>query len=441
MKKSTFTKKFTVAQLIPMTEKYGIELDEDAPVPSKTQLVDMIFPQFEFYGPDGKPDVEVEVPEKKVVKTPKTAEVVKEVKGDNTLEKLVAADKKAKADAEAEEAESVPESAEEAIINRDPDVAAEMEEINKNAEKEVIPAIIESSTEFSELDASDVMKRIFSAGLLYKIDAKTWWGKSSKSRKTEIEKIDSGRKVASVVKTLINPKHLGMVKAIRGTGERALKKHSFPFLGIRGVYFVPKTYISELEDSLRSVKTDHDNEIIDFVKQFPKYQKEWAVQMGDLYDESLYPNKDALRNSFKFSWTKFRIDVPNDMLTADEYQEELEKQKSNLVEFVDETISSLAAKFYELMTKLKDRVDTGDDVSMKQIISIKSFLDSFVNMNISKNSDLEVMAEEMRTVFDSVDKTVVGNKKTLKKMSEIAEEIVNKVETSSDERISRAVDY
>jgi len=201
------------------------------------------------------------------------------------------------------------------------------------------PAGANTNTDALELDRA--LEIVLKEGILYRIDSHCWWGKTSRTPDGEIE---APKEVMTGVKTLIDPKHLGGFRQWKGIGERIVKKVGFPFLGLRGVYYVPKAFIKMAEAKLTECQAKAVEEADEFCNNFEFYKQEWKTTVIDLCAEKgidetdaleylkdeYYPNPAELRNRFVFRWTKFAITVPDSdmgILTDDQYQDEVRKQK------------------------------------------------------------------------------------------------------------------
>lgn len=290
----------------------------------------------------------------------------------------------------------------------------------------------------------DPIKLAFEQGILFRIDSRCWWGRSSKVRADELN-VDP--EIIKGIKVLVDPNKLAPLRSFKSYGERVIKKYGYPFLGLRGVYFVPKAFIQANDDELKKTQVEYDKICDEFVENFDSYRVEWQEKSREHYDEALYPNKVDLRARFCFNWTKFIVDLPDkntSILSEAAYKEEYEKQKVRMREFLDDTLTFLARKFISIIANLETRLKSGDKIKPKTLESLRTFVETFEAMNVTGNAKL-------RQLVERADKALgVTGAKEFNSDEKLRKQMVTKVETlvknfgetaAKDERFKRALEF
>lgn len=296
-------------------------------------------------------------------------------------------------------------------------------------------------TPVPEKDPIDI---VFKEGILFRIDAHCWWGKSTRVDESEIK---APKEIMKGIKTLIEESKLSAMQSLRSYGERIVKSRAYPFLGLRGVYYVPKAFIKNVEKELREVQSTFYKRVEKFIENYPKYKEAWKEKAKQYYDEKLYPTESSLRNKFKFDWTKFIITLPDSnmmVLNDEQIEEEMKKQRENMKRFMDESLTVLASKFVKLLTNLNTRLVNGEVMRQKSIKSIQTFIETFDAWNFTSNKELKKMVSEARSIMKNVNaKGLNKDEKLSKRIERETKKVLQSFESSAktDERFLRALDF
>ncbi|MHC4643991.1 MAG: DUF3150 domain-containing protein [Planctomycetota bacterium] len=312
---------------------------------------------------------------------------------------------------------------------------------------------VDTSDADAELDRA--LEIVLKEGILYRIDSHCWWGKTSRVPE---EAINVPKELMSGVQTLIDPKHLGPFRSWKGIGERIVKKLGYQFLGLRGVYFVPKAFIQTAEEKLVECQEFAGKEKKIFADNFDQYKVEWKEEVNRLCKEhgvdpklamlylaeENYPSKAQLDGKFVFKWTKFAITVPDSnmgILTDKQYAEEVRKQKLQALEFLENCVAELAAKFYEIISKINSKLEAGENIKPKTLQSLNNFTEIFDKMNITNNSALAGYVDEARKLFKGVSVTDFKEEKFADKLNDQLTSVVTRFEEESDQKLLRDIEF
>jgi hypothetical protein len=243
---------------------------------------------------------------------------------------------------------------------------------------------------FGDMDSTKV---VLEEGILYKVDSHCWWGKSSRVPKEMLG--NAPKRILKGVQTLIDDTHIAPLNSYRQKGERVVIKNGFPFTGFRGVYFVPKALIEKTEKGLTNCQRDFNEMRSEFMSNFKVYKKEWAQTCKEnnvpIPPDEWYPSEYEIKNKFKFEWNVFSFQLPNPklgILTEDQYKTQVENHRKKMDQFLSSVLTTLALKFEDIVVKLNKRLEDGETIKPKTLSSLKSFVETFDSMNITKNEEL-----------------------------------------------------
>jgi len=306
-----------------------------------------------------------------------------------------------------------------------------------------------------EAELDNALRVVLKEGILYRIDSHCWWGKTSRVPEDEI---DIPKQLMGGVKTLIDPKHLGPFRQWKGIGERIVKKCGYSFLGLRGVYFVPKGFIGLAEEKLLECQKMAAVEKDNFKENFELYKQEWKAYVIDMcvehgidvdiatkyLEDSYYPSVSQLDGKFVFQWTKFAVTVPDSdmgILTDKQYQEEVRKQKVQAREFLNNCVAELAKRFYEIISNIKAKLDAGDVIKPKTLQSLESFTEVFDKMNITNNQELAGYVGQAQKLFSGVSVADFKEDKFTDKLKTKLTGVVDKFAEAADQKLLRDIEF
>jgi hypothetical protein len=323
----------------------------------------------------------------------------------------------------------------------------------KASKAQIIEVLKEREISTAGIDEKDAIDIVLKNGIMYRLDTHVWWGKSTRMKDDEIE-AKGGRAVSKNIlagmKTLVDPEGLAYFRSAIGYSKRWLERWGFPFLNLRGVFWVPKAFIPATEKRLRKWKATFDETADEYVLDYPAEIERWKEKLAeegieDLHNPDVYPTPEDLRSRLQFNWTKFAISLPPSeagVLTDKEYKEALERHKREAKEFLDSTVTVIAQKFAKMVSTLQKSMASGKGVKQKTLDNMREFVATFDVMNITKNDDLERLVRRAGELLGDV------GKDDLKASDELKEEIgkgIDNIVTDfskvKDERITRALEF
>ncbi len=319
----------------------------------------------------------------------------------------------------------------------------------KSSKKKKVSAVkkdIDFDTLFGDTDPLQV---VFNEGILVKVDSHCWWGKSSRVPKSMLN--DAPKEILKGVQTLIDKERIAPMNSLRQRGERVVVKNGFSFIGLRGVYFVPKARVGDVESGLVEVKDEFEAEKEIFLDNLNLYKREWAKvckkEGVKPPPDEWYPDKYEMRSKFKFDWLMFPFSPPskeNGVLSERQYSAEIVKQKRKMAEFLQVSLSTLAVEFEEIITKLNKRLADGETIRPKTLSSLRGFVETFSQMNVTGNADLASMVARMDKILGSKSaKDINKSDKVRDTMATKVSGLVKKVTglIDSDDKFTRSLDF
>ena len=309
--------------------------------------------------------------------------------------------------------------------------------------------------ELDDEDKADALEIILKSGCLYRINSRCWSGVTSRVPE---EQIKAPKEILKGLKNLIEQDRLQPFRFWKTAGERELKKYGYNFLGLRGVYFIPKGFIPFVERKLKTCQEKAMEAKADFLANFEQYKSEWRDKVIEIckakdisieealnyLDDNLYPSETDIAGRFQFNHRKFFISVPNPamgILTDDEYREEVAKQKEEAAEFLDNCIASLAQKFYKIISKIQEKIKKGETVRPNTIQALTDYTEVFDKMNITNNSDLAGYVEQAQKIFGGAESGDFKQDDFRNKIEAGLDEIVTDFKTKSDKKLLRSIDF
>ncbi|MCK4776850.1 MAG: hypothetical protein KAS39_00635 [Actinomycetia bacterium] len=336
-----------------------------------------------------------------------------------------------------------------------------LEEINKadsgvqESDSVIGITVTDKAAEIDEADKEDALEIVLKAGVLYRINSNCW---SAITSRVPEEQVKAPKEILSGLKTIINTDRLGPFRFWKTAGERELKKFGYNFLGLRGVYFIPKAFIPVIERKLKLCTEKALEAKADFIANYEVYKDEWRDTVIDIcekkditieqalayLDDELYPSAENLEGRFRFSYRKFFISVPDPsmgILDDKEYQEEVKKQKEEAAEFLDNCLAGLAKKFYDIISKIQDKIKKGESVRPNTLQALSDYTTIFDQMNITNNQELAGFVIQAKKIFSGVEAKDFKEDDFRKQIEAGLTEIVTNFKTKSDQKVLRDIDF
>jgi len=249
------------------------------------------------------------------------------------------------------------------------------------------------------------MQDIFNQGVLINMSISVWGGRIRlPSRLLDLKDVDP--KFINASKALIEKDYLKPITDIRTDATIYLYNKSLPF-PIRGINFVPKGIIQEIDTRLKEFRKEFNDRSEGFIQQFEEIREQAREHLGRYFDEGDYPQNIGMK--FGFFWRFFIMDSPNgkSLITPEMIAEEQEKFIQTIAIFKSMAIDSLRIRFAELVDHLVERLSQGIDGKKKifrdsAIENFAPFLEDFEKLNINNDQELAQLVEQCRDILTGI---------------------------------------
>lgn len=245
-------------------------------------------------------------------------------------------------------------------------------------------------------------KDLFQRACLIQISSSVWMG----SRMLEqglMEKIGESQWLKGR-KFLVNPELLGPVKTAVHQARNTVQKHTLPF-PITSLYLIPKESLGIVDEALEGFKERFWGRVNDFVDQYDLAREEAQGVLGNLFNETDYPQDIAAK--FKFEWRFMTLDLPkkSKVLTPEIYNREKEKFEAMMEETRQMATEALATELGEIVQNLTDRLNGNGKargINSAMLNKMRDFLDAFDRKNLFDDEKLNEVVAQAHSVVDGI---------------------------------------
>ena len=247
-------------------------------------------------------------------------------------------------------------------------------------------------------------KELFQKACLIQISSSIWMG-SRMLEQGHMEKIGQSEWLKGR-KFLVNPELLGPIKTASHQARNTVQKHTLPF-PITSLYLIPKESLGIVDEALEGFKERFWGRVNDFVDQYDLAREEAQTVLGDLFNETDYPEDIATK--FKFDWRFLTLDIPtkSKILTPAIYNREKEKFEAMMEETRQMATEALATELGEIVQNLTDRLNgngngKGRSINSAMLNKIRDFFDAFETKNLFDNEKLNELVAQAHAVVDGI---------------------------------------
>ena len=245
-------------------------------------------------------------------------------------------------------------------------------------------------------------KDLFQKACLIQISSSIWMG----SRMLEqglMEKIGQSEWLKGR-KFLVNPELLGPVKTSVHQARNTVQKHTLPF-PITSLYLIPKESLGIVDEALEGFRERFWIKVNDFVDQYDLAREEARTVLGDLFNETDYP--EEISTKFKFEWRFLTLDLPtkSKILTPEIYKREKEKFEAMMEETRQMATEALATELGEIVQNLAERLNDngkGKSINSAMLNRIRDFFDAFETKNLFDDEKLNEVVAQAHSVVDGI---------------------------------------
>jgi len=226
-------------------------------------------------------------------------------------------------------------------------------------------------------------------------------GNSRKVSNSVLE-TDADKSFLRVQKSLLESPELDAIKKSDGQMRTYLYNKALPY--DMGIYLLPKVLVDDVQDRLIAYQDERAELVTAFVNAYPVLCAQASQSLGSLYKSSEYPDANSVIAKFSFDWQYISFSVPECLKDSGIYSVEMEKQKAKIEEAASEITALMRETMLELVDHLKTALEPNADGKPKRLFAsavtnIQDFLDTFKARNITNDSELDAMCDEIKKVI------------------------------------------
>lgn len=231
------------------------------------------------------------------------------------------------------------------------------------------------------------------------------WGNRKKADTKKIE-TNAEKSFLSLSKKLIESNEYQSIKNFQNEVYNWINKNAVPSFFLRGSYLFNMAMVEEVETYLKAQSDILKEKIKPLLAEYEQKIAEAEEKLGDQFNLSDYPNLDALRSSFSFSWKWTIFDIPEG-LPEKIFQEEKLKAENMWRESAEQISLCLRQAFVELIKHANSMLEPNADGKTKgfknsSFDNIDEFIATFKNRNIVDDKELENLVEQARKVLTNI---------------------------------------
>lgn len=199
-------------------------------------------------------------------------------------------------------------------------------------------------------------------------------------------------------------------------------KMSLPFYD-SGIRLVPTTMYFEYVDKMSAAETKFWELVEEFLRVYMQKRQSVRYEMGDLYDDRLYPPVDEIRRRFAFKYNfspvpeagDFRVDI------AEEQKRQLTEQYSSFYQTqIDRAMGHIFNELGDSLKVLSTQLDfSNSDAKKKKIYdsrfdNVHRLIRMMESCNVNGDPNMEMVCKRLRQTFDDVNPESLRKNETLR---------------------------
>ena len=241
----------------------------------------------------------------------------------------------------------------------------------------------------------------------------------------------ASRNAGMWVKYLVNPDNLLSVTSYAQKARLEHYKLSLPWED-EGWRILPVKMYTKYQDKMIKCKDRFNMEVEKFVTEWPECVEEAKIALKDMFNIQDYPSTDQIRSKFDFrilflplpSKEDFRISL------SQEEMEERKKDVDNLIKVAEETaMKDLWSRLSSPIKNMVDKLSDSDSIFRNSLIeNLREVLDLVPNLNISDNTELDLIIKECKDKLTIYSPEVLRENSRIRKTVALqAEELLNRM--------------
>ena len=253
----------------------------------------------------------------------------------------------------------------------------------------------------------------------------------------EAEKLD--KDLIRVSKQLFDSPTLSEIRSFDGHTREWIRGKCLPFK--RGTHFLPISLLRPVEQELRKRRAQRQQTVDKFLGEYPELCRDAAKRLTKkFFNIADYPAVEDVAACFRMTWQYIHFGVPESLAQVDpEMYETARRQASaQLRQAAADIENMMRTEALTLVQKLGDALKVGEDGRKKRLhdsafTNLAEFLSFFDHRNVTRDTELKAVVEELRTKLGRTGVEQVRNADGLRQslsteMASIASQLTSMVE-------------
>lgn len=270
------------------------------------------------------------------------------------------------------------------------------------------------------------------------------WDASAKLPKDKIAK-SMPKEIIRAMQDLVEDRSLLKALAtIRRMAKGELMRHSIPF-PVDGVWFVPKEYITFLDERFTELKEENDDRVDTLVGRYGKLKADMKSKYPTYFRPEKYPSVEELRRKYYFNWNFFNIGLPNgksSVLSPKVYKREQRKFAGMIKEMEEMTVNLVANRLVRRINKLAGQCSSGK-VNAGTVNSIDRFLQKWDELwsGYVDETKMKSIMRQLKAQMKKVDTESLKDSEDLREqVGTKIESLVSKIKAIPNVQLKRKLD-
>lgn len=250
---------------------------------------------------------------------------------------------------------------------------------------------------------------ISSSAMFVELSISTWTGrkldKNASTAVTTSNKAITG--AANVNKKLMaDCAELTAIQKFAANARTAHYETTMPWSDM-GLRLLPTTKYFDYHQKMTALRAEFDKLVEDFINVYDWEIAQAQVKLGGLFNVTEYPNKETIRDKFKFNLFympvpdagDWRLDVNNETLNdlTSHYSDYYATQLNN-------AMNDLWGRLHGVLTRMSERLDYGDKQTKKifrdsLVENVMEVVDMTKSCNITGDTKMTAAAQKLESVL------------------------------------------
>ena len=211
-------------------------------------------------------------------------------------------------------------------------------------------------------------------------------------------------------------------------------------------FMIPNGSIVNVKNKLEEYKTERTALVDEFITTYVEQCRIARDQLGPLHNPHDYPSIEQVREKFYFDYSIFAFGVSEGLKAISEelYQQEVDKLQTTLQSAATEITAAMRQTVFELLTNLQDKLTPDETTGERKVLhkaaieNVKKFLDTFNLKNVTNDTELGVVVEQVRDLLSNTDAKSLRASDTFRdKMRDSLADITSKLSTMVEVKAGR----